>query len=136
MQQLCTPVITVPRRLPWLELKLIGLRRLKRLVPVAVRRRYSLEVHGDDMRRCDQLLRVLFIGSPQVRARLIGGLRDLDPMRQSFTASSKPACGVSVSTRAIAINGWGQMPIAHICMTAASGHPKQSWRCPPERALA
>ena len=68
MQQLCTPVITVPRRLPWLELKLIGLRRLKRLVPVVVRRRHSLEVHGDDMRRCDQLRRVLFIGGPQMRA--------------------------------------------------------------------
>jgi len=78
MQQLCTPVITVPRRLPWLELKLIGLRRLKRLVPVVVRRRHSLEVHCDDMRRCVQLRRALFIGGSQMRAHLIGGLRDLD----------------------------------------------------------
>jgi hypothetical protein len=68
------------------------------LAPVIVRRCDGLEVSGDDMRRGDQLRRVLFIGSPQMRADLIRGLRDLDAHTGERVCigwpRGKPRCGL------------------------------------------
>jgi len=67
------------------------------LAPVIVRRCDGLEVSGDDMRRGDQLRRVLFIGSPQMRADLIEGCVTLTPIRRARLhrmAARQTRCGL------------------------------------------